>query len=96
MPWAPELFSARLLARLEERRQHKLVDVPLWDGLMTGELDTLIGSFAGQREVHHPCTRSHPGRAGVRGVCHRTERVVRAAPRLGRGGRWRRCAATRI
>jgi hypothetical protein len=54
MPWAPELFSARVLARLEEQRQHKLVDVPLWDGLMTGELDALIGSFAGQPEVHHP------------------------------------------
>ena len=54
MPWAPELFSAPVLARLEEQRQHKLVDVPLWDGLMTGELDALIGSFAGQPEVHHP------------------------------------------
>ena len=54
MPWAPELFSAPVLAQLEEQRQHKLVDVPLWDGLMTGELDALIGSFAGQPEVHHP------------------------------------------
>ena len=43
MPWAPELFSAPVLARLEEQRQHKLVDVPLWDGLMTGELDALMG-----------------------------------------------------
>jgi hypothetical protein len=47
MPWAPELFSARVLARLEEQHQLKLVDVPLWDGLMTEELDALIGSFAG-------------------------------------------------
>ena len=54
MPWAPELFSAPVLARLEEQRQRKLVDVPFWDGLMTGELDALIGSFAGQPEVHHP------------------------------------------
>jgi len=54
MPWAPELFSAPVLARLEEQRQHKLVDVPLWDGLLTGELDALIRSFAGQPEVHHP------------------------------------------
>jgi hypothetical protein len=54
MPWAPELFSAPVLARLEEQHQQKLVDVPLWDGLMTGELDALIGSFAGQPEVHHP------------------------------------------
>ena len=54
MPWAPELFSAPVLARLEEQHQRKLVDVPLMDGLMTGELDALIGSFAGQPEVHHP------------------------------------------
>ena len=54
MPWVPELFSAPVLARLEEQRQHKLVDVPFWDGLMTGELDALIGSFAGQPELHHP------------------------------------------
>src|SRR6476659_8763183 len=54
MPWVPELFSAPTLARLEEQRQHKLVDVPFWDGLMTGELDALIGSFAGQPELHHP------------------------------------------
>lgn len=54
MPWAPELFSAPTLARLEDQRHQKLVDVPLWDGLMTGELDALIGSFAGQPELHHP------------------------------------------
>ena len=54
MPWAPELFSAPVRARLEEQRQHKLVDVPFWDGLLTGELEALIGSFAGQPEVHHP------------------------------------------
>lgn len=54
MPWVPELFSAPVLARLEERRQHKLVDVPLWDGLLSGELDALIGSFAGRPELHHP------------------------------------------
>jgi hypothetical protein len=43
-----------VLARLEERRQHKLVDVPFWEGLITGELDALTGSFAGQPELHHP------------------------------------------
>jgi SnoaL-like domain len=54
MPWVPELFSAPVLARLEGQRHHKLVDVPFWDGLMTGELDALIRSFAGQPELHHP------------------------------------------
>jgi SnoaL-like domain len=54
MPWAPELFSAPVLARLEEQRQHKLITVPYFDGLMTGELDPMIGSFAGEPELHHP------------------------------------------
>jgi hypothetical protein len=54
MPWAPELFSAPILERLEERRRARLTGVPFFDGLMTGEIDALIGSFAGEPEVHHP------------------------------------------
>src|SRR5947199_6599044 len=54
MPWAPELFSAPALARLEEKRRQKLVVVQYFDGLMTGELDPLLGSFAGEPELHHP------------------------------------------
>jgi SnoaL-like protein len=54
MPWAPELFSAPALARLEEKRREKLVTVQYFDGLMMGELDPLIGSFAGEPELHHP------------------------------------------
>lgn len=54
MPWVPELFSARALVRLEEQRRARLEKVPFFDGLLTGELDALIGSFAGEPEVHHP------------------------------------------
>jgi hypothetical protein len=54
MPWAPELFSAPVLAGLEERRRHRLSTVPFFDGLMTGELDALVGSFVGEPELHHP------------------------------------------
>ena len=55
MPWAPELFSAPVAARIrEKRRLEELVLVPFFDGLMTGELDALVGSFAGEPEVHHP------------------------------------------
>jgi len=55
MSWAPELFSAPALARLEqERRIDKLVTVPFFAGLMTGEIDALVGSFAGEPELHHP------------------------------------------
>jgi hypothetical protein len=46
----------------EKRRLEELVLVPFFDGLMTGELDALIGSFAGEPEVHHPV------RGRIRGV----------------------------
>ncbi len=54
MPWAPELFSAPTLQRLEEKWQSELVTVPFFDGLMAGEFDALVGSFAGVPELHHP------------------------------------------
>jgi hypothetical protein len=55
VPWLPELFSAPVLQRiLDERRHERLAAVPYFDGLMTGEIDALIGSFAGEPELHHP------------------------------------------
>jgi hypothetical protein len=62
MPWAPELFSAPVLQRLQEKPQRDLVDVPFFDGLLAGEFDALVGSFAGEPEVHHPV------RGRIRGV----------------------------
>lgn len=54
MPWVPELFSAPALARLEEDRRQELATVPYFDGVMAGEPDALIESFAGEPELHHP------------------------------------------
>jgi SnoaL-like domain len=55
MPWAPELFSAPALQRLQENLGgHELVTVPFFDGLMAGEFDALVGSFAGEPQLHHP------------------------------------------
>lgn len=54
MPWVPELFSAPVLQRLEEKRGRRFLTVPFFDGLLTGEFDALIGSFAGEPELHHP------------------------------------------
>jgi hypothetical protein len=55
MPWVPELFSAPALEALtQKRRRDELVAVPFFDGLMAGELDALVESFAGEPEVHHP------------------------------------------
>jgi hypothetical protein len=55
MPWLPELFSAPVLERvLEQRRQEELRSVPYFVGLLSGEVDALLGSFVGQPELHVP------------------------------------------
>jgi SnoaL-like protein len=55
VPWLPELFSAPVLEQwLERRRVQRIVDVPFFDGLVSGELDALAGSFSGEPELHHP------------------------------------------
>lgn len=51
--WVAELFSAPALERLEEKRPHELVSVPYFDGLMAGEPDALVESFAGEPQLHH-------------------------------------------
>jgi hypothetical protein len=64
MPFIPELFSFPVLARIEERRHEPLTAVPFFDGLMTGEIDALIGSFAGEPEVHQPVSGRIRGASG--------------------------------
>src|SRR5438270_2930967 len=55
MPFVPELFSAPVLARLEDKwRLDELVAVPYFDGLMSGEPDALVESFAADPELHDP------------------------------------------
>ncbi|MDX6524830.1 MAG: hypothetical protein QOI43_341, partial [Gaiellales bacterium] len=55
MPWLPELFTASALQRLQEKRQrHELVAVPFFDGLLAGEPDALVESFAGEPELYDP------------------------------------------
>jgi hypothetical protein len=62
MPWVPELFTAPVLERLQEQAQQDLDPVPFFQGVLTGETDALIGSFAGEPELHHPV------RGRIRGV----------------------------
>jgi SnoaL-like domain len=55
VPWIPELFSAPVLQRLQEKWQReRLAAVPYFDGLMAGEHDALIKSFAREPELHDP------------------------------------------
>jgi hypothetical protein len=83
MPWAPELFSAPTLQRLEEKLGHELAEVPFFDGLMTGELDAVVGSFADEPELHHPVRgRIRGARAFATYVSETNAWLSRAMPRL--------------
>jgi SnoaL-like domain len=67
MPWLPELFSAPVLQQvLDRRRRDALVAVPYFDGLMAGEPDPLVESFAEEPEVHDPVRGRIKGVAAFR------------------------------
>ena len=53
MPWVPDLFSAPVLQQvLGRRRRDTLVAVPY--GLLAGDPDPLVESFAGVPELYAP------------------------------------------
>jgi hypothetical protein len=56
MPWLPELFSPPLLERIRERSADARAaePVPYFAGIQSGETAALVGSFAGEPELHHP------------------------------------------
>jgi len=71
MPWIPELFSESVLEGvLEERRDDRLAAVPYYTGLLAGEPDALIESFAGEPQLFDPV------RGRIRGVRAFTDYVA--------------------
>jgi hypothetical protein len=55
MPWVPELFSAPVLARFDDKqRQEELVALPYFAGVMAGEPAALVESFAAEPELYDP------------------------------------------
>jgi hypothetical protein len=55
MPWVPELFTAPVLQRLQDkRRREALVAVPYFEGFFAGEPDALVESFAGEPVLYDP------------------------------------------
>jgi len=50
MPWFPELFSASVLDRIrrDAADARAAEPVPYFDWVMSGEIDALVGSFAGE------------------------------------------------
>ena len=50
MPWLPELFSAPALERIRRQAAAEgrvASSVPYFEGVMSGETDALVWSFAG-------------------------------------------------
>jgi hypothetical protein len=77
MPWVPELFSAPVLARFEAKQHRKVVDVPYFDGLLAGETDALVESFAGEPRLHHPLRGHIEGEYEFREFVADTDRWLR-------------------
>jgi SnoaL-like domain len=50
----PELFTVPALEQLEEKRHREFVAVPYFDGVVTGQFDALVESFAEEPELYHP------------------------------------------
>jgi hypothetical protein len=77
MPWVPELFSAPALARLEAKRHHKVVDVPYFDGIVLGEVEALVESFATEPRVQHPLRGTIEGEYDFREFVAASDRWMR-------------------
>jgi hypothetical protein len=73
MPWLPELFSTAVLEGVKEKEDlDHVVTVPYYDGLLAGELDALVGSFAGEPELHDPIRGRVKGRRAFEEFVTRT------------------------
>src|SRR3712207_2801765 len=75
MPWYPELFTPDSLERVwDDERRRRLQVVPFFPGIMTGEIDALVESFAGEPEVHHPIRGRIKGVADFERFARETQR----------------------
>jgi len=73
MPWSPELFSAPVLQEvLDKRRRDSLLSVPFFDGLLAGEPDALVESFAGEPALHDPIRGHVKGERAFRDFVRQT------------------------
>ena len=78
MPWVPELFTAPALQHLlDQRRRDALAAVPYFDGLIAGDPDPLVESFAGEPEVHDPARGRIKGAAAFRAFVSETSAWLR-------------------
>jgi hypothetical protein len=71
MPWMPEWFSAPVLERVLRQSADARIatPVPYFAGVISGETEALIGSFAGEPEVHHPLRGREKGGLRLSASC---------------------------
>lgn len=97
MPFMPELFSGPALAQFyDKRRRDELEAVPYFDGLMAGEPDALVGSFAAEPELHDPVRGRVKGTCAFGAFVTENERLDSSARRHGRECRACRYQTTRV
>jgi len=77
MPFTAEMFSASALEGLREKRRHELVSVPYFDGLMAGEPEALVKSFAVVPELHDPVRGRVKGTRGFEAFVAETSSWLR-------------------
>jgi hypothetical protein len=78
MPWLPEVFTAPVMERiLDQRRRDALVAVPYFDGLLAGDPDPLVESFAREPEIHDPVRGRVKGVAAFRAFVTETSAWLR-------------------
>lgn len=78
MPWLPEQFSAKYVAELTRHRDSPPAAVSFFDGITSGQVDALIGSFAGEPELHHPVRGRIKGREAFRRFVETMSEELRA------------------
>jgi SnoaL-like domain len=86
MPWQPELFSGPALERIFNRAAadaRAAAPVPYFAGVQSGETEALIGSFAGEPELHHPVRGRVKGRRAFERFVRDTNAWLRAHNAVG-------------
>jgi SnoaL-like domain len=86
MPWQPELFSGPALERIFDRAAadaRAAAPVPYFAGVQSGETEALVGSFAGEPELHHPVRGRVRGRRAFEQFVRDTNAWLRARNAVG-------------
>jgi hypothetical protein len=81
VPWYPDLFSAAVLERIRGDAADTRAAAPVsyFAGVLSGETDALVGSFAGEPELHHPIRGRIKGRRAFEQFVADTNRWLRGA-----------------